>query len=106
MWECEWWCRFYERDESVKGHFQEKLPYRRPLSEERLKEGIVDGRLFGYGQCDNEVPKHLRDYFSKFLPIIKNTVVSRDDIGKMMKQYAEEENILIQHKKCSYQALF
>ena len=50
---------------------------------------IIDGRLFGYVQCDIEVPEHLRDYFSNFPPIFKITVVSRDDIGDLMKQYAK-----------------
>ena len=42
------------------------------------------------------MPEHLRDYFSNFPPIFKNTVVNRDDFGNLMKQYAEEENILVQ----------
>ena len=60
---------------------------------------IIDGRLFGYVQCDIEVPEHLRDYFSNFPPIFKNTVVSRDDIGNLMKQYAEKENIMDQPRR-------
>ena len=59
-------------------------------------QGIIDGGLFGYVQCDIEVPEHLRDYFSNFPPIFKNTAVSRDDIGNLMKQYAEKENIMVQ----------
>ena len=75
---------------------EKNSPYRRPLSEEGLIQGIIDGRLFGYVQCDIEMPEHLRDYFSNFPPIFKNTVVSRDDIGNLMKQYAEKENIMVQ----------
>ena len=62
-------------------------------------QGIIDGRLFGYFQCDIEVPQHLRDYFSNFAPTFKNTAVSRDDIGDLMKQYAEEENIMVQPRR-------
>ena len=62
-------------------------------------QGIIDGRLFGYVQCDIEVPEHLRDYFSNFPPIFKKIVVSRDDIGNLMKQYAEKENIMVQPKR-------
>ena len=105
MWECEWWS-LYKTDASVKSHLRENFPYRHPLSEEGLLHGIIDGRLFGYVQCDIEVPEHLRDYFSNFPPIFKNTAVSRDDIGNLMKQYAEKENIMVQSKKGSYQALF
>ena len=98
MWECEWWS-LYKTDASVKSHLRENFPYRRPLSEEQLLQGIINGRLFGYVQCDIEVPEHLRNYFSKFPPIFKNTVVSRDDIGSLMKQHAEKENIMVQPKR-------
>ena len=90
MWECEWW-RLYKTDSTVKSHLRENFPYKRPLSEEGLLQEIHDGRLFGYVQCNSEVPEHLRDYFSNFPPIFKNNVVSSDDIGNLMKQYAEKE---------------
>ena len=60
---------------------------------------IIDGRVFGYVQCDIEVPEHLRDYFSNFPPIFKNTVVSRDDIGDLMKEYAEKEGVMPQPRR-------
>ena len=69
------------------------------MSEEGLIQGIIDGRLFGYVQCVIEVPEHLRDYFSNFSATFKNTVVSRDDIGNLIKQYPEEENIMVQPKR-------
>ena len=106
MLECEWWCSLYESDESVKSQLRENFPYRRPLSEEQLLQRIIDGRLFGYVQCDVEVPEHLRDYFSNFPPIFKNTVVSRDDIGNLMKQHAERKILWFNLEECSYQALF
>ena len=62
-------------------------------------QGIIDGRLFGYDQCDIEVPKNLRDYFSNFPLMIKNTAVSRDDIGNLMKQYAKKENTIVQPRR-------
>ena len=49
---------------------------------------------FGYVPCDIEVPEHLRDYLSNFPSIFKNTVVSRNDIGDLMKEYAEKERIM------------
>ena len=99
MWECEWWCRLYKSDESVKSHLRENFCYWRPLSEEGLMQGIIDGRLFGYVQCDIELPEHLPDYFSNFPPILKNTVVSGDDLCNLMKQYAENENIMLQPRR-------
>ena len=85
-WECEQWS-LYKTDASVKSHLRKNFPYRRPLSEEGLMQGIIDGRLFGYVQCDIEVPEHLRDHFSNFPGLFKNTVVSRDDFDNLMKQY-------------------
>ena len=98
MWECEWWS-LYKTDASVKSHLREVFPYKRPLTEEQLLQGIIDGQRFGYVQCDIEVPEHLRSYFSNFPPIFKNTVVSREDIGTLMRKYAEKENIMTQPRK-------
>ena len=98
MWECEWWS-LDKTDASVKSHLRENFPYKRPLSEEQLLQGTIDGRLFGYVQCDIEVPEHLRSYFSNFPPIFKNTVVTREDIGTLMKDYAEKENIMPQPRR-------
>ena len=98
MWECDWWS-LSKTDASVKSYLRENFPYRRPLSEERLMQGIFDGELFGYVQCDIEVPEHLRDYFSNFPAIIKNTVVSRNDIGNLMKKFSEKENIIVQPRR-------
>ena len=98
MWECEWWS-LYKTDASVKGHLRENFPYKRPLREEQLLQGIIDGLLFGYFQCDIEVPQHQRSYFSNFLPIFKNTVVSREDIGTLMREYAEKENNMAQPRR-------
>ena len=66
------------------------------MSEEQLSQGIIDGRLFGYVQCDIEVPEHLRSYFSNFPPMFKNTVVDREGIGNLMRENAEKENIMAQ----------
>ena len=46
MWECEWWS-LYKTDSSVKSHLRKNFPYRRPLSEEGLMQGIFDGRISG-----------------------------------------------------------
>ena len=98
MWECEWWS-LYKTDAPVKSYLRANFLYKRPLSGEQLVRQIIDGRLFGYVQCDIEMPEHLRDYFSNFPPIFKNTVVSRDDIGDLMKEYAEKEGIMPQPRR-------
>ena len=42
------------------------------------------------------MPEHLRSYFSNFPAVFKNTVVSREDIRPLMREYAEKENIMPQ----------
>ena len=98
MWECEWWS-LYETDASAKSHLRKNFPYKRPLSEEQLLQGNIDGRLCGYVQCDIEFPEHLWRYFSNFPPIFKNTVVSREDFGNLMTEYAENERNMAQPRK-------
>ena len=98
MWECEWW-RVYKTTANVKLHIREKFPYRRSLTEQQLLEQVKKGSLFGYVQCDIQVPEILRVYFANFPPIFKNTLVSKNDIGDLMKTYAEEGGIMSQPRK-------
>ena len=65
----------------------------------QLLEEIKEGKLFGYVQCDIEVPENLRANFANFPPIFKNTLVSKRDIGDLMENYAEEEKLLSQRRK-------
>ena len=98
MRECEWW-RLYKTTNTVKQHIREHFPYRRSLAAEQLLEEIKEGKLFGYVQCDIEVPENLRSKFNDFPPIFKNTLVSKSDIGELMKNYAEEKRLLSQPRK-------
>ena len=98
MWECKWW-ELYRTDATVTSHLPANFPYQRPLSEERLMQAIKSGKLFGYVQCDLKVPEHLKAHFAKFPPIFKNFVVSRNDIGDLMKEYAEKEGIISQPRR-------
>ena len=98
MWECEWW-RLYKTTNRVKQHIRERFPNRRSLAAEKLLEEKKEGKLFGYVQCDTEVPENFRSNFNNFLPIFKNTLVSKSDIGDLMKNYAEEEALWFQSRK-------
>ena len=98
MWEFSWW-ELYRTDAPVKSYLRANFPYKRPLSEEQLLQGVIDGQLFGYVQGDIEVPDHLRDYFSNFPPFFEKTVVSRNDTGDLMKEYAEKEGIMSQPRR-------
>ena len=98
MWECELW-RLYKTTSTVEQHIREHFPCRRSLAAERLLEEIKKGKLFGYVQCDIEVPENLRSKYVNFPPIFKNTLVSKSDIGDLTKTYAEEERLLSQPGK-------
>ena len=98
MWEIEWW-RLYKTTTNIKLHIGDNFLYRRTLTEQQLLEGIKKGNLFGYVQCDIEVPKNLKENFANFLPVFKNILVSKNDIGDLMKRYAEEEVVISQPRK-------
>ena len=98
MWECELW-RPYKTTNTVEQHIREHFPYRRSFATEQLLEEIKEGTLFGYFQCDIELPEKLRSKFVNFPPIFKNIVVSKSDIGDLMKNYADEERFLSQPRK-------
>ena len=59
----------------------------------------MKANLFGYVQCDIEAPENLRANVANFPPIFKNTLVGKNDIGDLMKAYAEEERIMSQPRK-------
>ena len=75
------------------------FPNRRSLAEHQLLGKLKSGKLFGYVQCDIEVPNKLKPQFANFHPLFKNTLIDRKDIGKLMKQYTEEEGLMSQPQK-------
>ena len=98
MWECEWWS-LYKTTNTVKQHIREHFPYRRSLAALQILEEINEGNLFGYFQCDIEVAENLRANSANFPRIFKNTLVSKNDIGDLMKTYSEEKGIMSQPRK-------
>ena len=69
-------------------------------------EQIRSGKLFGYVQCDIEVPEELKKKFANFPRIFKSTNVGRPDIGLLMKDYAEKEGLLSQPRKMLISSYF
>ena len=84
MWECQW------KQEA-------KVPPPHPkwnMTQNEILTAVIDGTLFGMIECDVRIPADLREHFAEMLPVFKNALVTRDDIGPYMRQYAEEYNIL------------
>ena len=98
MWECEWW-KPYKKANTVKQHISKHFLYRASLAAEQPLEEIKKGKLFGYVQCDIEVPDNLRANFANFPPICWNFLVSKSDIGDLMKNNSEEERLMPQPRK-------
>ena len=105
VWEREWW-DLYKTITCVNEYLRESFPYKRPLREETLLEQVRSGDLFGYVQCDIEVPEELKKKFVNFPPTFKNTNVGRHDIGSLMKDYAEKEELLCQPLKMLISSYF
>ena len=62
--ECEWW-KLYKTDVSLKEQLRESFHYKRPLRQDQLMDKIKSGELFGYVQCEIEVPERLKEQFAK-----------------------------------------
>ena len=56
MRECEWWDQV-QKNSMLKNHVRKFFPYKLPLSSETLLMRIHEDKLFGYVQCDLEVPE-------------------------------------------------
>ena len=105
MWECEWEKLKQNNKELRRFIFSRFPPYKSPfpwgkeINESIILELVLSGRLFGLVQCDISVPPHLEEHFSELQPIFKNTLISTDDIGPFMAQYAKEHKILTQPRR-------
>ena len=64
------------------------------MTQQQIIAAVVDGTLFGMIECDIHVPEHLEDHFAEMQPIFKNAMVTRDDIGPFMQQYAVDHGIM------------
>ena len=61
-----------------------------------LKHDIMTNKLFGFVECDIEVPDNLKDHFSEMCPIFKNVEINQNNkevIGEHMYDYAKANNI-------------
>lgn len=102
-WECDWDSQ--RKDGRIKTfineHFQ--LGVRSNiLTAKQMTEMVIDGSFFGMVECDIEVPrwdKELIDYFAEFPPICKNVEITINDIGRYMRDFAEDNGYMTQPRK-------
>ena len=50
--------------------------------------------LFGFVECDIEVPDHLKPLYAEMCPIFKHADITKDDFGDFMKSFAEKHSIM------------
>ena len=98
MRECEWWDQV-QMSSFLKNNVRKNFPNKLPLSMETLLKRIDEDKLFGYVQCDLEVPEELYKRFANFPPIFKNSNVGREDIGDFMREYAEKNDLLMKTQR-------
>ena len=67
---------------------------RRRLSYQKILKGVQNDELFGFVLVDIYTPNHLKQLFNEFPPIFKNVMVGREDVGELMKRFAEENGLL------------
>ena len=85
----------------AKQHIRETVPYKRSIEEKQLFEEIKNGNVLSYVGCEIEVTENLRPKAGKFPPISKNTLVSKNEIGELMKKYSQEVGLMSQPRQMS-----
>ena len=81
----------YKTTNSVKQHICEHFPCRRSLSAEQLLEERKTEKIFGYVQCDIEIPEKVRSKSDDISPIFKNSLASKYDVADLKGKYAEKK---------------
>ena len=72
---------------------------KRKLTFEKIIEGIRNESLYGFLIVDIHTPNELKEKFKDFPLIIKNSFISRKDIGDYMQNVTKEHNLLKKEQK-------
>jgi len=94
IYECKWLHQY--KTSATKQKFVDGLKTVKPrhdLTQEKIILQVQNGNLFGMLVCDIETTEELKRKFEEFCPIFKNTMVSQDDIGEHMREYAKRNNV-------------
>ena len=101
LWECQW--KKMKASNAQLRQFLQKyrrtLDYKQSMTEAEIIAAVKGNTLFGMVECDIEVPLHLKAYFSEMTPIFKNTNVTVNDIGQVMKEYADANHLMTQPRR-------
>lgn len=64
------------------------------VTESQIIKDVIEGKIFGMVEVDIHTPEKYKDLYSEFQPISKHAMISRDDIGKQMKIFAQDNELL------------
>ena len=102
MWECEWQQK-KAHDKNIQRfiatRFRRHLDKKRHMTQDEILGAVKTDMLFGLVECDIHVPEALQPHFAEMQPIFKNANITCDDIGEVMRAYAEEHNIMSQSRR-------
>ena len=64
-----------------------------------VTQKILTEDFFGLVKCDLHVPEHLKKYFSPLQPIVKNVMLTLNDVSPVMRQFALANKIMSESGK-------
>ena len=79
---------------------------KKQLNFEKILRGVQNDQLYGILFVDIHTPEHLKEKYSDFPMIIKNVMVSRDDLSPYMKEVAEKNDYLKKPRKTLISSYF
>ena len=79
---------------------------KKQLNFEIILREVQNDQLYGFLFVDIHTPEHLKEKYSDFPIIIKNVMVSRDDLSPYMKEVAEENDYLKKPRKTLISSYF
>ena len=103
VWECEWRARVDVSPgikEFLKVFFQHTFGVDRTFSHDEILTAVLNGKFFGFVECDLHVPDSLVSKFSEMPPIFKNVSLDRSHLSDHMREFAESEGHLSRPQRC------
>ncbi len=64
------------------------------LTQAQLLEAMRNGQIFGLAMVDIHTPEHLKEKFRDMQPLIFNREIQRSDLGSLMQEYCEKNDLL------------
>ena len=88
---------------AIGGNYTELMHQSKVIIEQTSPKNVFSAKINSCKELSKgdsiEVPEHLRDYFSNFPPTSKNTLVGKNDIEDLLKEYAGKDWILPQPRR-------